>query len=220
MHLILVVVSLCASVLYCWRYWDYTAPPNGDYISFVVLSSMGLSIWVNGPISFIMILGLISLLMDIIADLYMDTRNLTLPLILFAWGHFFRQIAFTFAFYPQPSIVLLLLTIVLVLAIMLVSVPSPYKYIKNEVVAQIIIYTLIVTATIWNVSISIENRLISSLGLLQGKLSIGLTLFVISDLIIVYELMWDKFTIRQLRVVLVPILFWLAEFGILYELLF
>lgn len=220
MHLILVAISVCAGLLYCWKYWHYKSPPNKDFISCIVLSTMGLSIAMTVPFSFSMGLGLFSLLMDIFADLYMDVNNLTASLILFSWGHFIRQIAFVYSFHYNSSVVLLLLTGLLVLAIMAVSISSPYKDLKIEKIAQIIIYTLIVITTIWNVSISKESYIVYVLGLFDGKLSIGLTLFSISDLIIVYELVWDKIYIRQIRILLAPILFWIAELRILYELLY
>lgn len=203
----LLIISVVAAITYCWRYYDYSGPPKRDFISSVVLLSIGFDIILTIPPTFSMVLGLISLLLDIIADFYMDAYDkdrLMISLLLFSWGHFIRQCAFVWSLYPHCSLILLLLSSVLI---------GLHYYFPRW---RIITYILIITITVINISTGMSD----SIRLFKGSLSFGLTLFVISDLIIAYELYWNTLKIRQIRVLAVPVLFWLAEFVILCELLY
>lgn len=194
-------LSGACGLMYCVRYAKYPRPPNDDIVSPLVLLFMALGIIASVPWSFTMFLGLTSLILDAIADFTMNVEDLGVPIVLFSVGHLFRQFAFIFEYYPNGSFIILEITMVLIVFLMFAHSKPPWS--KWCILA----YAGVIGLTLINVS------------LISCSVNVGLVLFVISDLIIVYELAWTQIKHRQLRVILVPVLFWAAEATLMYKLL-
>ena len=144
-----------------------------------------------------------SLIFDGFADYNMNGGKLTIPVLLFAWGHCHRQTVFFYTFYSEGdeiTLIIYALTLILTVNITIFFEESLYHNILIPAYITIITLTLV---NAW---------------LLTGMLSVGLTLFIISDLMIVYDKYWKSIYPRQLRIILVPVLFWTAEVLIMYEL--
>lgn len=185
------ILSFLCAISYCITYWSNPFPPTGDIISPLVLFLMSIGIFFSVQISISMVFILFSLLFDTVADYVMDEDNLDLPICLFSCGHLFRQFSFLLQFYPHGSFTILILTTIVVI-----------RTILNY---SILNYAVIIGLTFVNVTISLEF------------VSWGLVLFIISDLIILYELVSGQIKCRPFRVILVPVLFWTAEALIIYE---
>lgn len=191
------ILSLIAGVIYCIRYKDRPRPPVRDVISPLVLIFMAVEVmWSK---SLCMYVGAISLLLDAIADYTMNVEDLATPLTFFSIGHLMRQSAFVIKFFPDGLFIVLITITVLVLLAHAIDNPTWDKWV-------IILYTCIVALTLLNIS------------LMNRSLNIGMMLFAASDLMIAYELVFGRMKRRRIRVLVVPILFWMAEFMTMYEL--
>jgi len=192
--LIALIPAFFASI-YTIKYWNYTSPPSRDIISPLVLLSLALSLLLLYPLSLTSILVFSSLILDSLADYYMDPFTL-LPISLFVSSHLFRQLSFIsfFSFSSISSFFLLFF------------------------IASFFIFSISFFSLLLSYSIVMFFTLINLL-FIKGNLSLGFSLFVISDLIIAYEMLGYKINIRPIRVILVPLLFWLADLSLTLELL-
>lgn len=197
-------IWLCLGTLvYSLRYWHSTSVPDNDFISPLIVMVMAGNLLYNTFPSLRDFIIVMSLVCDGFADYNMNGGELTVPVLLFAWGHCHRQTVFFYTFYSEDneiSLVLYALTLILMVNITIFFEESLYH--------KLLIpgYITIITLTLVNARI------------LTGALSVGLTLFIISDLMIVYDKYWKTIYPRQLRIILAPVLFWTAEVLIMYEL--
>lgn len=199
------LVPSVIGLIYCAKYWDRLFPPIGDVISPLVTLAIAGALFISYPISVVSCLLIGSLISDATADYYMDRFNLIPPLSMFAIGHTIRQSAFLYASYPSGSLSIFFITISFILVLWFVILPMfPEVY---ETLLLISVYATVVGLTLVNICLS------------RGQVSLGFILFIISDLIIAYELIVDYIAIRPIRIILVPSLFWLSEFFIITELL-
>lgn len=187
--------------LYIYNYLDSYSPPVRDFISPLVTLTMALGLMFEESLSLIEYLAILILIVDSVADFFMDKSNLGLPILLFSLGHVVKQISFITAYYPRGSLIILFISILLLIILI--------KFLCENYTATlpILLYSLIVGLTYLNLCIS------------EGLISPGFTLFVISDLIIGIEFIFGEIPTRKVRVILVPVLFWIAEAMISHELL-
>jgi len=207
----LIIASLCA-ITYCARYRSYPRPPTGDFISPLVLLTLAAGVVFFKETSIPRNLILMSLMVDTFADYMMNEQGIDFSILFFSLGHLLRQFVFMYVFYPWGSIGIFLITLVILICMMCVFEPMShlttrrYSNIVEEHI-MVVLYAATIGLTLLNASSA------------KGSLSLGLTLFVISDLIIAYELIWAKIKYRTFRIIAVPALFWIAEVSIIYELL-
>lgn len=134
-------------------------------------------------------LGL-ALMIDSIADFNMNSHTPKVSIILFLIGHFLKQLAFL-NFYSFLFIGL--------------SFIFSYSSWYSQDSLLIFFYILSLINAWTAISLSI------------GYISWSYFFFVLSDAIIGYDLFICKLSNRRLRVLLVPFLYWIAEYFILYE---
>jgi hypothetical protein len=217
-------------------------PPLDDVFSPLVTLILALNTFVSYPVSMLSSLVILSLVIDSVADYLMDSHKLKLPIFLFSCGHLVRQIIVSNI---APGIVFRnTLSDPWFKQIILPNIEpsvlpgysqSELWFRLTQVISQIIVFLMA-----WDICCNqfLSQRLsISSVPIFIGgyaivivitflqiwagtnAFSIGFLLFIISDLIIATELIFGKIYPRQLRVLLVPILYWTAEFLIIKDLL-
>jgi hypothetical protein len=210
------MIAWILMLTYIFRYWNYPNPPVHDIISPFITLTIALNIFIMIPSLCpeslyglryqSLILIILSLIIDSIADYFMDRNNLELPILLFSLGHFIKQIIFAYIF--SNGIYSLVHVITFILILYLISLVLQRKlYAKENTLIAVAVYSIIIALTL--IQICVE----------QQGINRGFLLFVISDLIIAIELVYVKFTFRQIRVILVPLLYWIAEILISRDLL-
>lgn len=190
------IVFVLAS-LYWWRYWNHERPPLYDVVSPAILLSMGLGAVVTYPLSMVQIFTLLSLFIDAAADYLMNEDDLRDSIILFSLSHGFRQLMFIWNACPTMSLQI----------VMSLTWLCTYIIFDGETNWIIPSYAGIIFFTLVNAYLA------------TSRPSLGLILFIISDLIIIYDMMLKRLTNRRVRVLLVPTLFWIAERVIIWEVL-
>lgn len=180
--------------------WSYTEPLKFDIISplfTLILAITSLSINTDYS-SYIFAF---SLLMDSMADFIMSPEYLSHAIFLFSIGHIMKQLAFLFTNFLFNNVLIFITSILSAFFMFIVGL------VTNEIsIPIIVLYTLIISFSLIHTSILI------------GDISWGYLLFGISDLIIAFELVITKIYPRQLRVLSVPLLYWIGEYIISYHL--
>lgn len=182
---------------YFWRYCNNETPPLGDVISPTIVISLALVACLTYPLSVTLIFTILSLFVDSIADYVMNVNDIRDPVLLFGLSHGFRQLAFVWNCYPNMSLRL----------VMCLTWFSTYLMFSERGRYLILGYSGVLFFTVVNAYLA------------TSRLSLGLLLFIISDVIIVYDMMWKRIDNRPIRVLLVPLLFWLAEGLVIWEVL-
>ena len=130
---------------------------------------------------------IIAVLIDTFADYVMNSKDLRFPIFLFSVGHIVKQIPFLIFFNN-----LLIFYFSLLLLLILIYHIRTMKYIHSDIVTMLAYYAAILVLTV----VQIQN--------------IGYIFFIISDLLILIDMIGN--VPRKLRVLGVPILFWIAEY--------
>ena len=138
------------------------------------------------------VLLLTSLILESAADFFMNKDNLKLPIILFSFGHLFRQFAFLSVspFGITPILVSFITAILTILVIKKFS---------------ILYYSCIIFLSAVQVS------------LVESGISYGYILFIVSDLIIGYEMVISKIKPRCFRIIIVPLFYWISQYCLVNE---
>ena len=204
-------LTLGLSLLYAIIHWNASSPPVNDIISPLVTLSMAAGLilvyglTLNPDLSTTLLQLICSLIVDSMADYYMNSKNLTVPLALFSTGHIMKQLAFIQDPWSPISMVLLFGSIVAMALLYSGFHVRHLPKLPSSTTRELIhLYCLVIGFSFVNIY-------------LASMLSRGYILFIISDLIIAYELGWGKIYPRQFRVIAVPILYWLAEYIIVVE---
>lgn len=192
--------SIFFGLIFLIQYYHNRDPPLMDFISpFITLTISRYSF--DSIYLITNVLLLIGLIIESIADFLMDKEKIVVPTILFAIGHLTRQLAFL-STPPSNSLTTILSIVTLICLVIL------FQEIRNEnniSFGGIIYYSMIILLSAIHVSIS------------QGTISWGYIIFIVSDLMIAYELIYDKINPRFIRVVLVPSLYWISQYLLTIE---
>lgn len=187
---------------YCIVYWKKNSPPTGDVISplitlyllmrFLCLSTIKNNIYIS---------VCITLTLDLIADFLMDVNNLYTPILLFSLSHIFRQ----YLYYSRYSLTYythIIFTISITLFII-----QQYMYIKriNNKLLFIGLYIILLIFTYINISLS------------KHEFDYSFLPFVLSDCLIGAELLFGKIYPRQIRILIVPLLYWISQYNMYKE---
>jgi len=156
-------------------YWNNQDPPVYDIISPITTLLLIPTLKNNMLIS--------CLLLESIADYYMNKSNLRFPIFLFSLSHIIKQII-----YLQMNVISLTSLNISLLSLLLIIL-------SNDVID---LYGIILACTFITISYA------------KKSLDVGMLLFIISDIIIGLDLKIRLYP-RQLRVILVPLLYWISQ---------
>jgi len=216
-------------ILFIIRYWKRDHPPVGDLISplftLILAFGAGTCIWSDAiardndyisicewspTIEFVTE----SLVINSLADFITNTNNIKQAIVLFSFGHLMMQGAYMKIYFDEISLILILISVATVWFIFyIMRLNSPFKIIVRIIVdrevrrqtgfdkLQLIIggYAIVLVMSFIQVS-----RVLSTI-------SIGYILLIISNLIIVYEIMFIKIHPRQIRTILAPVLYLISQ---------
>lgn len=180
-------------LIFAFRYHRYDEPPIRDYVSPLVSSTILVnlvSLLMRTSEPYILLTGAMNA--EIVGDFYMDKKNLKTPVILFSLAHVLRVISFYMVLSRSADVMLLTLALLVVLLILINK--------KSKIF--LVLYGLIIFLSAVSVSMA------------QGTVSIGYTTYIVSDLIIGYEMAINKIKPRWIRVILVPFLYWMAQYNL------
>jgi hypothetical protein len=160
--------------LYMYYYWNNEDPPLYDIIS--PLTTLSLLPYVNHDM-------VICLLVESMADYYMDKSYLQFPILLFSLSHVIKQLIF----FQMTSISLISLNLSLICLLLMVM--------TDDVID---LYIIILVTTFITVSYA------------KKAVYIAMLIFILSDIIIGIDLKYKLYP-RQLRVIFVPLLYWISQ---------
>lgn len=191
------ILQIILPCLYIYSYWRNEYPPLDEIIS--PMTTL-LYLFDIRQISMLSSVIALSIIVDSIADFYMDGKNLLFPVMLFSLGHAVKQSVYVMK-YGCPSSIISLSMIMFLNGMIFYNWLKPYT---GELLLYI--YGLIIG--------------ISFIGscIINQTVDIGYLIFIISDIIIAVDLM-KKIYPRQIRIILVPVLYWLAQKIIIMNLL-
>jgi len=172
------------ALIYIIRYWNYPSAPLSDIISPIVTLVMAKTIF-ESTLTFPTSLLILSLCIDSYADYIMDSSNLRKPMIWFSSGHLFRQLIFVTVTWEISSMILYFFTLM------------AFMYMSTER-GEFMFFVSYVS--------------ILFMSFLQSSFDWGYICFILSDLIIAYDSFINNLHPRQFRVILVPVLYWTAEY--------
>lgn len=162
-------------ILYMYYYWNNENPPLYDIIS---------------PITTLLLIPYVTnnmlitcLLLESMADYYMDKSNLRFPIFLFSLSHIIKQLI-----YLQMNVISLASLHISLLCLLLI--------ILSDDVIDLYIIVLITTFT--------------TISFVKKSLDIGMLIFILSDILIGIDLKYKLYP-RQLRIILVPLLYWISQ---------
>ncbi len=182
------ILILVMMLIYLCMYCNSDKPPLYDIISPLITIIISFHVPIYCSETFVLLM--IGLVMDALADYYMDINNIAFPIILFSYGHILKQIAFGYRnkiLYTSIRIGLILTTL---LALNITDI------------AYILLYGVLIGLTL--------------LQMMKYQL-IGILLFIISDIIICIDMIGIKIHPKQMRVLLVPLLYWISQLIMLKE---
>lgn len=197
MLVMLPVIPVIPALLYVLRYRHNNNPPTYDVISpcvtlsicYTIVSSYGV-----GSMTVVLCCGLV---MDAIADLLMHNYPLRTCLLIFSFGHLVKQLVATMTMEPSINydfvVGLYFLNMALILSLTLAG-PNSKQSLVIGCYSGIILGTLV------------------SLSVAKQTIDLGYICYAISDLIIGYELTFHNIHPRYLRVLGVPMLYWLSQY--------
>lgn len=207
------VALVCAFIV---RYYSNEDPPIYDIISPLVTLSI-LTNLITMPLTIVtpMVLVVITLGLEAVADFYMNKDRLRLSIGLFSNSHLIRQFSFlkmngfksqlTIAGLLVPNgdiIATIITTIITILLAGRLRAMRPGSNISFFIIGC---YSFIIFLSAVQVS------------MVQNSISYGYVVFIISDLIIGYDLIIGKIKPRWLRIIGVPVLYWSAQYLLTYE---
>lgn len=188
-------VLVCAFIIF---YRANIEPPIYDVISpLVSLSILATSLTLSKEL----ILLIIGLALEILADFYMNKDSLVLPIIFFSVGHLLRQLSFLYPMVTGSMMIIPTITGFLVITLL-------FQFLRIRKGNSIIVcYSLIILLSAVHVS------------LVREALSYGYVVFILSDIIIGYDLMIRRIYPRWFRVIVVPLLYWGSQYLLSHEFL-
>lgn len=178
------MLVILLGIVFILCYYSNEHPPLYDIISPIVTLNIAVYSLYSSSM-FITIIMIIGLIIESLADYFMNKDNMKTSIRLFSFGHLIRQ--FSFLSLSISSALFIFITLLII---------------KSN---NIINYALIIFFSALHVSIS------------QGMISFGYLLFIISDLIIAYELMITDIRPRYLRIIGVPLLYWISQYLLIHE---
>ena len=182
------MLFLIPASLFIKIYWDHTDPPLCDIFSPLVTLILAVTFYQHNLIA-------VALIVDSVADYWMDKKKMQRSLTLFTMGHLIKQIAFI----NSDNIILICGGWLSILVNFFVWLQL------NRANQPILGYMSVVLWTWVFISLAIQ------------RLSLSQLVFVLADAIIGYELIISRIPYRRLRVLLVPALYWLAEYLLILE---
>ena len=200
--------------VYFALYKGYSKPPVRDIVSPLISLTVLLN-FIGTEFTEHSLIFIVGLLLEVIADYYMNQETLSLPITIFGLSHAYKQVSFSCNFgYDElllPKIISLTTCGIcaLLLSIIIVDNTVPqdhgrYPTIKMSVV--IIPYVCIMGLTLFYLSLA------------QETVSYGFLLLGVSDLIIAADLIGIPVN-RKIRVLMVPLLYWLSQYVLAQEFL-
>ena len=219
----MITVALVCLFIAC--YHSNVDPPIGDIISPLITLSMVLE-W-ERVVTGVM---LATTMLESMADYRMDKDNMRVPILLFSLGHLVRQSAFLTSVDSETNT---FPTLILAVTFMLIGVLMGRLYITRSRITKHVVHqkyreghfvddsrvlrrnggekcdiprdAILYYATI--VFLSAVN-----VTMIQQIPSWGYLVFIVSDLIIGYEITIRKIYPRWVRILLVPILYWGSQY--------
>ena len=216
----MITMALVFAFIVC--YYSNKDPPIHDIISPLIT----LTILFNLPTislltSVVMVptmLLLIGLVLESVADFYMNKDSLRLSIGLFSCGHLIRQFSFLamngvestpiIVGLSIPNLDIIAIHLSLVTTILAVLLLERLRAIRQKSNISLLIigyYSLIIFLSAVQVSI------------VQRGISYGYVMFIISDLMVGYDLIIRKIQPRWFRIIGVPVLYWSAQYLLTYE---
>jgi hypothetical protein len=184
------------AVIYCLKYWNLSHPPPGDLISPLIIITLAIGVGFSYSANETILLTITGLFFDALADFHMDKQTMGLSMMYFSSGHIIRQFSFlqnndpnNLLFMTMGCAAVLMLGVIMRVSTRLLILP----------------YAAIMLFTLLNISWA------------MGTFFNGFVLFIISDLIIAWELIIGEIPHRPFRIVVVPLLFWIAEYVLLRQ---
>lgn len=212
------IVAIICGFLYCIKNFFAKEPPIVDYLSPMVTLSMAISLLISQSITGLSLaLGLI-LILEAWADFHMgfDVRY---PITVFSSGHVLKQIVIFYLHDGEGFLYLILIDISFILTgcLGVVTVQEYYDgiiingrcypvMVKEWNRISMLLYTGVMACTMIIMIIHHET------------IWIGFLLFIISDLLILFDDLF-VFNHRQMRVILVPVLYWISQYLIVQDML-
>jgi hypothetical protein len=196
-HQMTMIFARLAAFAYTVYYWNDISPPSRDVISpLVMLSMMGHLVFEN-EVSYRLLSCLFFMCLDMIADYRMSPVTIKSAISMFAVSHLFKQAIFMnicgydhshLTFPSSLFMASLMMTVALLLAIAVND--------SNDSIISYYGFLLVFTYL--------------QLCYLTGGIFMPYFFFAVSDAIIGFEMAFGTINPRQIRIVLVPFLFWLA----------
>lgn len=208
---------MICGISYCVRYFFNKHPPKTDYLSPLVSLSLAVYAYTfeNGWGSTAMVLILV---IEAFADYHMGP-DVRFPIFMFSIGHLFKQFIII-SLAEQTDIFVdmnIVLSFPLVLCIGYISIyrsfvscglldrPTDTQSITKLGKISMVLYAYLLMLTMIQISLHI------------GTVVNGFALFIISDLLLLINDL-HPFPIRQMRVLLVPALYWLSQYFTIHDL--
>lgn len=217
---IMITTALVCAFILC--YYSNEDPPIYDIISPLITITIIVNVLTTAlPTSLPILLLLVGLGLESIADFYMNKDSLGLSIGLFSISHLIRQFSLLRINFiilmlrnvdlsaPDLDIVVIIIsaitTIFTVLLLERLHAMQPGSSVSFLVIGY---YSTIIFLSAVQVS------------MVQGAISYGYVIFIISDLIVGYDLIIRKISPRWLRIITVPVLYWTAQYLLTLECLF
>jgi hypothetical protein len=194
------MLTIILGLIFILSYYHNKDPPLSDIISpLVTLSIARYALYASSILMGMLLVT--SLGIELVADFYMNKHDMSLSIQLFSIGHLIRQLAFLTL--PGPNILSSIIS--LFTTLLTVHLMEEFQRNRNISFTTIVCYSVIIVFSTIQISIS------------QGVISFGYVIFIISDLMIAYELIVKDIYPRWIRIVGVPILYWTAQYLLTQE---
>jgi hypothetical protein len=164
-------------IMYIYYYWNNENPPIYDVVS--PITTLLLIPYVNNN------MVLACLLLESMADYYMDKSNLRFPIFLFSLSHIIKQII-----HLQINIISSISLGISLICLLLIVLSNDDD--------KIDLYIIILITTFMIISY------------VKKSLDISMLMFILSDILIGIDLKYKLYP-RQIRVILVPLLYWISQ---------
>ena len=199
--MMLFLLPVVFAILYAIKYCRGKDPIPGDIISSCVTLTIALCHVVEYGVTVRGMLLYASLLVEALADFCMYSLSLNMCLVLFSLGHLAKQNIALLLVIPQSLSELPLFMLMIVcyfISVILTTLLGNIDIKRDDISVRL--YTIIITFT-WIL-----------ISLARGHIDRGYLCYVLSDIIIGYEVLFQKMQPRWLRIIIVPSLYWLGQY--------
>ena len=203
-------LTLFFALLYIIKYWNCQDPPVRDFISPSITILICCNFINANGISLITTIICCSLIFEATADLMMHTWLLKKCLLLFSIGHVLKQSASLTLIPPgELSITAILL---FVISLILCSIIFDFVMRNSSKIKEIKDSSNVVDHKVIFCYMGIVGFTFLISSYTHSTIDIGYICYIISDLLIGFEIAFHKLSPRRFRVLVIPMLYWLGQY--------